>query len=110
MTTGKHSVEELASRIRKKPYSVISNNCLIKSVGFAKRCTEMGVEAKVVACLAFSHKRVPLAHFRVPNVGPHFYAEVLGKRYEVSREPDDENHSEPKVLVKLGRFKPFIKE
>jgi len=70
----------------------------------------MGVEAKVVACLVFSHKHVPLAHLRVPVVGPHFYAEVLGKRYEVSREPDDENHSEPKVLVKLGRFKPFIKE
>ena len=70
----------------------------------------MGVEAKVVACLALRHRRVPLAHFRVPVVHPHFYAEVLGKRYEVSREPDDENHSEPKVLVKLGRFQFFFKE
>ena len=106
MTTGEYSikVEELASRIRKRPYSVISNNCLIKSVVFARRCTKMGVEAKVVACLALSHKRVPLAHFRVPVVRPHFYAEVLGKRYEVSREPNGEKYSEPKVLVRLGRF------
>jgi len=52
----------------------------------------MGVEAKVVACLAY------------------FYAEVLGKQYEVSREPDDENHSKPKVLVKLGGFQLFFEE
>ena len=105
-----YSVEELASRIRKRPYSIISDNCLIKSVGFARRCTRMGVEAKVVACLASSHKHVPLAHFQVPVVHPHFYAEVLGKRYELSRGPRDEKHfgavynDEPKVLVKLGKF------
>ena len=105
-----NSVEELASRIRKRPYSLISDNCLVKSVGFARRCTDMGVEAKVVVCLALSYKRAPLAHFRVPVVHPHFYAEVLGKRYEVSREPKDEKRfgivydCEPKVLVKLGRF------
>jgi hypothetical protein len=116
MTTGKHSVEELASRIRKRPYSFISDNCLIKSVGFARRCTKMGVEAKVVPCLALSHKRVPLAHFRVPVVHPHFYAEVLGKRYEVSREPEAETrfgivyNNEPKVLVRLVEFKFSIKE
>jgi len=107
MTTGEHSVEKLADRIRKRPYSLISDNCLIKSVGFTRRCTDMGVEAKVVACLAFSHKHVPLAHFSVPVVHPHFYAEVLGKRYEVSREPNGEKHGEPKVLVRLGGFKFF---
>jgi len=106
----KHSVEKLADRIRKRPYSLVSDNCLIKSVEFARRCTKMGVEAKVVPCLALSHKRVPLAHFWVPVVHPHFYAEVLGKRYEVSREPEVETrfgtvyNNEPKVLVTLGRF------
>jgi len=104
MMTGKHSVEELASRIRKRPYSLVSDNCLVKSVGFARRCTKMGVEAKVVPCLALFYLRVPVVGFKVPIAGPHFYAEVLGKRYEVSRDPNGENHSEPKVLVKLGRF------
>ena len=105
-----HSVEKLASRIRKRPYSLVSDNSLVKSVGFARRCTEMGVEAKIVPCLALFHLRVPLAHFRVPIFGPHFYTEVLGKRCEVSREPKDEKrfgiayNDEPKVLVKLGRF------
>ena len=74
----------------------------------------MGVEAKVVACLSLSHKHAPLAHFRVPVVGPHFYAEVLGKRYEVSREPEVETrfgivyNNEPKVLVRLRGFKFLI--
>jgi len=104
MTTGKHSVEKLAARIRERPYSVIS------SVEFARRCTRMGVEAKAVPWLALFYLRVPVADFRVPIVGPHCYTEVLGRRYEVSREPKDERRSgtvydcEPKVLVKLGRF------
>ena len=110
MAKQKHSVEKLADRIRKRPYSLVSDNCLIKSVEFARRCTKMGVEAKVVPCLALSHKRVPLAHFWVPVVHPHFYTEVLGKRYEVSRGPEVETrfgtvyNNEPKVLVRLGRF------
>ena len=105
-----HSIERLASRIRKRPYLLISDNCLIKSVEFAKRCTEMGVEAKVVPCLALFYLRLPVDDFKVPLVSFHFYAEVLGKRYEVSREPRDEKrfgtvyNGEPKVLVRLGRF------
>ena len=107
----KYSIEELADRIRKRPFSIISNNCMIKSVEFTRRCNKMGAAAKVVACLALSHKRVLLTHFRVPIVGLHFYAEVLGKRYEVSREPNDEKcfriagDSKTKVLAKLGRLK-----
>ena len=104
MTTGTNSVEKLADRIRKRPYSLISDNCLIKSVGFARRCIRMGVEAKVVPCLALFHLRVPVIGFSVPIIGPHFYIEVLGKRYEVSRDPDGEKYIKPKVLVKLGRF------
>ena len=107
MAKQEHSVEELGGRIRKRPYSFISNNCLIKSVEFARRCTGMGVEAEVVPCLAWSYRRVPIVGLKVPIVGPHFYTEVLGKRYEVSREPEDEKHGEPKVLVRLRRFKPF---
>ncbi len=109
-------VEKLVDRIRKRPYSFISDNCPIKSAEFARRCTEMGVEAKVAPCLALFYLRVPVVDFRVPIVGPHFYTEVLGKRYEVSREPNDEKgfgivyNGEPKVLVRLGRFKPFIRE
>jgi hypothetical protein len=102
-------VEELASKIRRRPYSPVTDNCLIKSTEFARRCTEIGVEAKVVACLAYSGQRIPLVGFIVPVAGFHFYAEVRGKRYEVSREPRDEkrfgiHNNRPKVLARLGRF------
>ena len=110
MAEQEHSVEELASRIRRRPYSFISDNCLVKSVEFARRCTKMGVEAKVVPCLALFYLRVPVVDFKVPVVSPHFYTEVPGKRYEVSREPKEEKRfgivydRQPRVLVRLGRF------
>lgn len=104
VTKQERPVEELAGKIRKRPYSLISDNCLTKSVEFARRCTAMGLEAKVVTCLALFKLRVPVVGFRVTVVGPHFYTEVLGKRYEVSHKPRNEKQSEPKVLVRLGRF------
>ena len=112
----KYLVEELASRIRKRPYSLISDNCLIKSVEFARCCAKMGVEARVVPCLAVFYLHLPTGNSKVPLVSLHFYAEVLDKRYEVSHELNDEKgfgvvyNGEPKVLVRLGRFKPFIRE
>ena len=106
----KHSAKESSGKIRKRLYSLISDSRLIKSVKFARHCTKMGVEAKVVLCLALFHVRIPLVHFRVPIVGLHLYIDVLGRCYEVSRNPNDEKcfriagDSEPKVLVRLGRF------
>ena len=44
---------------------------------------------------------VPTFLFLV-RIGPHFYTEVLGKRYEVDIK--NEEQSETKVLVRLGRF------
>ena len=103
-------VDDLAATIRRRPYFVLRDNCLTKSVEFARRCSDMGLEAKVVVCLALSHKRVPLTHLMVPVVHPHFYAEVLGRQYEVSHESGGEKQSEPRVLVRLRRFQlPFSK-
>jgi hypothetical protein len=106
---GSVDIEELANKIRRRPYSPITDNCLVKSTEFAKRCTEIGVEAKVVVCVAYSGQRIPLLGFIVPVVGLHFYAEVRGRRCEVSREPRDEkrfgiHNNRPKVLARLGKF------
>jgi hypothetical protein len=64
----------------------------------------MGLEARVVLCLALFHLRVPVVGVKVPILGPHFYTEVLGKQYEVSRESRNEKQSAPRVLVRLRRF------
>ena len=114
MTKQEQPVEGLAGKIRKRPYSLISDNCLTKSAEFARRCTAMGLEAKVVSCLALFKLGVPVVGFRVTVVGPHFYTEVLGKRYEVSGKPNDEKgfriagDGEPKVLARLRRSKFLI--
>jgi hypothetical protein len=114
VTKQERPVEELADKIGKRRYSLISDNCFTKSVEFARRCTAMGLEAKVVSCLALFKLGVPVVGFRVTVVGPHFYTEVLGKRHEVSGKPNDEKgfriagDGEPKVLAKLGRFKFLI--
>jgi len=104
MTKHENSVEELAGTIRRRPYSVLWDNCLIKSVEFTRRCTAMGLEARVVLCLALFRLRVPVLGFKLPVLGPHFYTEVLGKQYEVSHEPRNEKQSERRVLVRLARF------
>lgn len=107
MTKHENLVEELAGIIRKRPYSALWDKCLTKSVEFARRCTAMGLEARVVLCLALFRLRVPVLGFRAPVIGPHFYTEVLGKQYEVSHESMNEKQSEPKVLVRLARFGRF---
>ena len=88
--------------MEKGRYPIISDNSLVKSVAFARRCTAMGLEAKVVPCLALFNIRIPVIDFVMMVVGLHFYTEVLGKRYEV--ETGNEENSEPEVIVRLGRF------
>ena len=104
MTKQEDSVDDLVGKIRRRPYSIVRDNCLTKSVEFARRCTAMGLEAKVVLCLALFRLRVPVLGFRAPVIGPHFYTEVLGKQYEISHESRNEEQSEPRVLVRLARF------
>lgn len=102
MTKQERLGKEPSGNIGKRRYPIISENSLIKSVGFARRCTAMGLESKIVPCLALLKIRVPATGIRMTVIGPHFYTEVLGKRYEV--ETKNEEQSEPKVLVKLKRF------
>ena len=107
MTKQGNSIEELAGTIRKRPYSALRGNCLTKSVEFARRCAAIGLEARVVFCLALFRLRVPVLGFKLSILGPHFYTEVLGKPYEVSHESRNKKESEPRVLVRLLRFGRF---
>ena len=100
-----NSVEELPCTIRNKPYSFLSDNSLVKSVEFAKRCNKLGVEAKVVLCLAMFQLKVPILNLRMPIIGLHFYVEALGKHYECSYFSMKEKQNLPIVLTRLGRFK-----
>jgi len=102
MTQQKHPGKESSDNIGKKHYPVISDSSLIKSVEFARRCTEMGLEAKIVLCMALFKIRVPVTGFKITIIGPHFYTEILGKLHEAEIKNEEQN--EPRVLIKLGRF------
>lgn len=78
-----------AERIRREPFQMFWNNCIIKSFKFRKYCRELGVNAKVVIALVVtSCDRFPLP----PKiVWFHTWAEVDGKRIEVARPLDEKN-------------------
>lgn len=99
-----NSIKELTGTIRKGTHSVLWDGSLNKSIEFARRGNELGVEAKVVLCLAMFRTRIPILGFKMPIIGSHFYVEASGKQYEVSYLFENEKPSVPKVLTQLGRF------
>jgi len=64
MTKQERPEKELPGNIGKRHYPIISDNSLTRCVGFARRCTAMGLEAKVVPCLAWFKIQVPATSFR----------------------------------------------
>ena len=77
-------VEEIAERLRKEPYSFLTNDCLIKSSKLKKACKPLGIPVRIVACIGLGRAKVfRLWWMTIPVV--HGWAEVEGKRVEVSR-------------------------
>lgn len=100
-----NSVRALTGTVRNRTYSILCDSSLIKSVEFARRCNELGIEARVVPCLAIFQRIVPFFNLKMPIICPHFYVEALDRQYEISYFSNDEKPNVPKVLTRLGRFK-----
>jgi hypothetical protein len=81
----KTKAEEIAERLRQEPYRLLSNDCLIKSVRFARESRRHGINAKVVLCFGLASAKMPFLarRFTVPVL--HAWGEVGGERIEVSR-------------------------
>jgi hypothetical protein len=76
--------QEMAERLRKEPYSFLTNDCLIKSAKLKKECVPLGIPVRIVACIGLARAQVfRLWWMTIPVV--HGWAEVEGKRIEVSR-------------------------
>lgn len=82
-------VEHIAERLRKEPFHILRNNCLIKSLRFRKECREIGVGARVVFALVL----FPCARFPLPPwvMWFHAWAEINGRRIELARPLDERN-------------------
>lgn len=85
MGNSKIEVDEIAERLRREPYRLLSNDCLIKSVRLVRKCKKLGFDAKVVLYLGLASAKMPLLARRVTIPVIHAWGEVEGERIEVSR-------------------------
>lgn len=76
-------VEAIAERLRREPYHLLKNDCIIKSQRLKRECQRLGVPARVVLCIGLVQARVFGRWVTMPVV--HAWAEVAGKRVETSR-------------------------
>ena len=73
--------------VYREPYSLISNNCIHKSVRIARKARQLGKGARLIACLSI----VPMKILKgFPAIQPHMYVEVEGERVDVSLDPHHE--------------------
>jgi len=80
-------MKQFIEEVYREPYSLISNNCIHKSIKIAKKAGELGQNAQLVACWSI----VPMKILRgFPTVQPHMYVEVEGGRVDVSLDPHHE--------------------
>jgi hypothetical protein len=76
-------VERLAEKLRHEPYHTLTNDCIIKARKLKKACAPLGIPVKVVACIGLARARLFGRWWTLPVI--HGWAEVEGKRIEVSR-------------------------
>jgi hypothetical protein len=81
--TSVERVEEIAERLRREPYHLLKNDCIIKSQRLKRECQRLGVPARVVVCIGLAPARVFGRWVTMPVV--HAWTEVAGKRVEISR-------------------------
>ena len=70
-----------------QPYSLLSNNCIHKSLRIARKARELGKDAQLVACCSIVRWDYR-GGLLVP--GPHVYVLVEGQRVDVSLDPKSE--------------------
>ncbi len=81
------SLDNFIDAVYREPYSLITNNCIHKSLRIRRRARELGKRADIVVC--FSVVPVKKLH-DFPTINPHVYTIVEGKRVDVSLDPGHE--------------------
>lgn len=75
--------DAIAEKLRQEPYHLLSNDCIIKSVRFKRKCEAAGIPARVVLCIGLGRARWFGWWLTIPVI--HGWGEVEGKRIETSR-------------------------
>lgn len=78
---------ELEQFIRKtyyEPYSLLTNNCIHKSLRIMNKAVELEMEVDLIACWTIT----PMTWlWGWPSIQPHLYTEIEGKRVSVALDP-----------------------
>lgn len=75
--------EIIAERLRREPYHLLKNDCIIKSLRFKRECIARGIPARVVVCIGLGKARFFGRWLTVPVI--HAWGEVELRRMETSR-------------------------
>jgi hypothetical protein len=80
------------------------NNSLVESLKLARRCNRLGIEARVVVCLAIFELTVPMFDLKMPVDGLYFYVEAQNTQHGISNWSQTGTQRLPEALVRLGEF------
>ncbi len=88
-------------RVNHEPYSLVTNNCIVKTLRIRAEAFRLGKQADLVFCLLFFRIKC-LAD--LPVVSPHIYLIIEGKKVDVPLSPSQE-----RKICKNIEVKPFLK-
>jgi len=89
--------------VYREPYSLVSNNCIHKSLRIKAKAEELGKRTDLICCIMV----VPINKWHnFPIVIPHVYAEIEGEKIDVALDPGREEifckNSEQKILMPVN--------
>ena len=87
--------------VNQEPYSLVTNNCVVKTLRIRAEALRLGRHTDLVFCLLFFRIKC-LAN--LPMISPHIYLIIEGRRVDVPLSPLQE-----RKICKNINVKPFLK-
>jgi len=90
--------------VHREPYSLVSNNCINKSLRIKARAEGLGMRVDLIGCISV----VPVKKWhKFPcYIGPHVYTEIEGERVDVALDPEREEiyckNNEVKIVMPVN--------
>jgi hypothetical protein len=90
-------------KVYREPYSLLSNNCIHKSLKIKAKAEELGKRVDLISGISI----VPIKKWHnFPTINPHVYTEIEGRKIDVSLDPRHEEvycrNSEKKIIMPVN--------
>lgn len=98
-----NELSSFIDQVYREPYSLFGNNCIKKSLKIKAKAEELGQKADLICCISI----VPMKkRHNFPSINLHLYAEIDGKKVDVSLDPGHEEiyckNSEKKLIMPIN--------